>query len=811
MTGQYRDLLDLRDISQLLKKHMSSVEFNSSGDNIVFYDVSADDIVLGYLGPRIAGVLCQSQTENGSNDVTYGPSYVDIKCHTTAFRNTIFSEGTFPMYLVKCPANCIEVVDAPVYGSFDLFDQASSICRSAIHQGIITNDGGFVSVSLESPLDEGYTGTSSNSIQSDELESYRRSPFSIRVTHPESTCPIDVISYQQDKSDHRGTAFIGVSNQPSDLSSTRTAAEGKLTVQMNTQLKLLYSTISRIHGKSSAGGFQLVKRTVDESVADAIRYIKPIRKQTQQVELGYETYEPLMSGWKQGLVQIVSKAESKLERLTKRSDLLSDRIEHSTRFTSVLHLLNPLTEAENSMSNQLGGRFDGDNWILQDASSHSADGVNVDETSDLDLVLVALPNTMSQLAVNRIVIPSGLFYDTSIQVTFGSTALHSDDAKFFIFFRYHGVDDHLHLEVSRSDKATLALSLHRIKLGNNSTLSSCAIHPKNDDVMIRVDLRDSRIGIHVDEDQDQEVMSVQDGTFRFGNVGLGSSGLASRLEVTSFKIDALECQDSPSPAEDEEEELPSYRMPVSSYFISGQPPLPPHCVVFNMSHQAIQEGIEYPVLNHKEAPQDRSWLPVNEYRGRHDVFIQRKTYDPRESILLFRRPWGTCYDGRITGDMLLRNASSGAEGGLLFGCDGTGDCLLAKLTYEHFGLFSVKVARHPNRIVGVPKTHVLNPTPMAVQELMDDPETDIYVTLELQMLEEGGSRQIKGTISYPATTQIGALSQFIFNDSTSKTGDSSFGLYGKQAKVPGKVQHSIDADVSFTRIHTIPLSKDVLI
>lgn len=69
--------------------------------------------------------------------------------------------------VVECPPGCSDATSLPVYGNNGLFSDLSSICRAAIHAGVLKS-GGVVSVSLEHAL-PAYEGAISNGIKSEPL------------------------------------------------------------------------------------------------------------------------------------------------------------------------------------------------------------------------------------------------------------------------------------------------------------------------------------------------------------------------------------------------------------------------------------------------------------------------------------------------------------------------------------------------------------------------------------------------------------------------------------------------------------------
>ncbi|XP_042584597.1 cysteine-rich secretory protein LCCL domain-containing 2-like [Cyprinus carpio] len=90
-----------------------------------------------------------------------------IDCYTTVAEICPFKASTSHCPRVFCPANCINEPSywAPVVGS-NIYGDGSSICRAAIHSGVIKASGGYVDL-LALDKRKSYTGTLKNGIQSE--------------------------------------------------------------------------------------------------------------------------------------------------------------------------------------------------------------------------------------------------------------------------------------------------------------------------------------------------------------------------------------------------------------------------------------------------------------------------------------------------------------------------------------------------------------------------------------------------------------------------------------------------------------------
>jgi hypothetical protein len=75
-------------------------------------------------------------------------------------------------FSVTCPVNCV-TSGGSVWGT-DLYTTDSSICRAAIHAGVVTNSGGSASITL-APGQGAYTGTPRNGITTTAWGAYDQS------------------------------------------------------------------------------------------------------------------------------------------------------------------------------------------------------------------------------------------------------------------------------------------------------------------------------------------------------------------------------------------------------------------------------------------------------------------------------------------------------------------------------------------------------------------------------------------------------------------------------------------------------------
>ncbi|XP_077307220.1 uncharacterized protein LOC143927143 [Lithobates pipiens] len=86
--------------------------------------------------------------------------------------------------MVQCPSDCL-VTGQNVWGTY-IYTDDSSICKAAIHAGILENDGGLVAVK-KIPGQNSYSGSSRNGITSNNYGSFSGSFIFHNLEEPEST------------------------------------------------------------------------------------------------------------------------------------------------------------------------------------------------------------------------------------------------------------------------------------------------------------------------------------------------------------------------------------------------------------------------------------------------------------------------------------------------------------------------------------------------------------------------------------------------------------------------------------------------
>ncbi|KAH7650306.1 hypothetical protein FG379_003378 [Cryptosporidium bovis] len=190
-TGSYQDLRDgTTDLSSLVLS-LASPESTATtlfGNDAVGLGFSENYLSFFNLkNSNIVGIVCSTNAAPAEKQL----NHVDIECDTVGYRNPIFEGPINTNILVQCPPGCGEY-NTKIYGSDGVYSEKSSICRAALHVGVISSTtGGMFNVALEGPKNS-YEGSVKNGIESEKLAG---SPSrSIRVSTISKECPIDIIS-----------------------------------------------------------------------------------------------------------------------------------------------------------------------------------------------------------------------------------------------------------------------------------------------------------------------------------------------------------------------------------------------------------------------------------------------------------------------------------------------------------------------------------------------------------------------------------------------------------------------------------------
>lgn len=160
---------------------------------------------------QITGLICSSnhfKTDSSDSSVK------TISCEISAASNAeLFTEGS--NILVECPASCHNALKQ-VFGT-NQYHLKSSVCKSAVHAGVIGSKGGKMYVRVGKGI-ERYSGTSSNGVTSEDFETKDgMNSFSLLKYTPK--CPIDqfkeLAKAEKDAESDEHSSFIEMRSESS--------------------------------------------------------------------------------------------------------------------------------------------------------------------------------------------------------------------------------------------------------------------------------------------------------------------------------------------------------------------------------------------------------------------------------------------------------------------------------------------------------------------------------------------------------------------------------------------------------------------
>ncbi|GAW82718.1 LCCL domain-containing protein [Plasmodium gonderi] len=215
-SGKFHDLLNGNiDLTTLI--YLKASESPNSTKVRQTAGISYDDGSFKFFNLEtsdISAIVCSTNVTE--NDAVV--QYLSINCETTATEDH-FNSIVNTNVVVLCPLGCENenFKNNEVYGSKGTYADNSSICRAAIHAGVVDNKGGLVNVTIESGMDR-YEGSINNNIESISLNKEpgglldiitndkeqdikeERSFFhhrTIRISNLSADCPIDLFQYKQ--------------------------------------------------------------------------------------------------------------------------------------------------------------------------------------------------------------------------------------------------------------------------------------------------------------------------------------------------------------------------------------------------------------------------------------------------------------------------------------------------------------------------------------------------------------------------------------------------------------------------------------
>ncbi|KAL8433121.1 hypothetical protein ACSSS7_004098 [Eimeria intestinalis] len=111
----------------------------------------------------LEAVLCST---NVTSERSQAPA-LSLKCEDTLAEHEAFKATLNTNFLVECPAGCGDIESLQVFGSEGIYAERSSICKAAVHAGLI-HFGGTFTVATESPS-LSFEGSVQNGVKSKSL------------------------------------------------------------------------------------------------------------------------------------------------------------------------------------------------------------------------------------------------------------------------------------------------------------------------------------------------------------------------------------------------------------------------------------------------------------------------------------------------------------------------------------------------------------------------------------------------------------------------------------------------------------------
>jgi hypothetical protein len=123
---------------------------------------------LGFTGTIVLGSSTEKEEPEPAAVAATGEEAIEAGCR---FSGNNIEDEPGSMHIVACPAGCAE--GGALWGT-DVYTGDSSICKAAIHAGLIDPQGGNVGVILEKGR-PAYRGSTRNKIESRDYGKYRSS------------------------------------------------------------------------------------------------------------------------------------------------------------------------------------------------------------------------------------------------------------------------------------------------------------------------------------------------------------------------------------------------------------------------------------------------------------------------------------------------------------------------------------------------------------------------------------------------------------------------------------------------------------
>ena len=142
---------------------------------------------------KIGGLICST---NEHNPPLADPTESSLQCSDILSGNAKIDGSVGTKVKILCPAFCAEKSEHKIYGK-ETYSDNSSICRAAIHAGLIADaDGGSVMLVI-GPSYEKYVRSTQNGIASHKLELATNKSYTFELV--EDKCPIDFFKIDEEE------------------------------------------------------------------------------------------------------------------------------------------------------------------------------------------------------------------------------------------------------------------------------------------------------------------------------------------------------------------------------------------------------------------------------------------------------------------------------------------------------------------------------------------------------------------------------------------------------------------------------------
>ena len=162
---------------------------------------------------QISAIVC-STNKYGSEE---NPLIQKIRCSDNLINNRYLSLSQHSSIIVSCPYFCLDDKDLKLIGT-SRYSHDSSVCKAAIHQGLISNlEGGEFTLNIKGKFAD-FKSSIKNNIES--KESNKESHLTFTLTKYKETCPIKINKNQKKR---RVFSFIEDSAMFKNNNSTKVA------------------------------------------------------------------------------------------------------------------------------------------------------------------------------------------------------------------------------------------------------------------------------------------------------------------------------------------------------------------------------------------------------------------------------------------------------------------------------------------------------------------------------------------------------------------------------------------------------------